>query len=414
MPVALPSRLLLLFAVALVPLSAQPARVEANKLEDLQACVNRPGGEPLVCALRSSPTPYAIAGTPLTIRRSNTTVEGIAESGADPPTLKRTDPDLKRMILIQREASNVTIRNLQIDGNKSITKQGYFDIQVQGSSVTVEHNYFGNSSFYCVFIDGPHLSIRDNTFGKFMIGGAVRPAPGINAAIKAWGKTGSEFAIESNKISDYRCAATITGVPNGSDPATASIISKNTLYHDSVCVPDCGGGQIYVAGSSNIKITDNTIDGGWAESENKDTVHSYGIEIDDHASYIYVGSNEIFNNSISGMWIGNGSNHITVENDNIHNNGLNGVQITGNGRLAPVSAVSLIALAINHNDQHRGPRAPYPSLPRFWGVMIQNGNSDGSVCIQTNSNLEANSKGAIYSESRGAYSASPSCARPYN
>jgi FlaG/FlaF family flagellin (archaellin) len=413
--ICLPTRLLLLHAVVLSGLSAQPARVVAGSLEDLQKCVNQPAGTPLVCALSGSSSPYAISGAPLTIRRSDTTVEGIAAPGQDPPTLKRTDPDLKKMIVVPRGTANVTIRNLQIDGNKSIAKKDYFDINIEGSYVTVANNYFGDSSYYCVFIGGPHLSIHDNTFGKLMVGGALRSAPGIDTAIKAWGPNATQFSIESNKISDYRGAMSITDAPGGSDPAQASVIAANTLYHDSVCVPNCGGGQIYVAGkTSNVKITKNTIDGGWAESEDRETVHSYGIEIDSKVSYIYSGSNQIFNNSISGIWIGNGANHITVENDTVYDNGLNGVQISGNGKLAPVSMVSIIGLTSNRNDRHRSPRAPYPSLPRFWGVMIQNGNADASVCIQSDSKLGSNAKGPIYSDSPSGYAKAESCPRPYN
>ena len=416
MPPALPSRLLLLAAVVLSTLSAQqPTRVVVDNLKDLQMCLNQPAGGPLVCALRSSSTPYAVSGQPLIIKRSDTTVEGAIEASEDPPTLRRTDPALTKMIWVQRMASNVTIKNLQFDGNKTIVpKSGNEDIFIDGSNATVSNNIFGESSYYCVYFGGPHASIHDNTFGQLRAAGADHSAPGIGAAIKCWGKGATEFSIDSNKISDYRGGMSITGVPNGSDPATASVISNNTLYHDATCVPDCGGGQIYLAGSSNIKVTNNTLDGGWNESENHDTVHSYGIEIDDHASYIYTSGNKIFNNSISGIWIGNGAHHIVIENDNIYNNGLNGVQIAGTGSLAPVTDVSMIGVTANHNDLHRSARAPYPTLPRFWGVMIQNGKADGSVCIQTDSNLGVNAKGAIYADSHGAYSKSPACPRPYN
>lgn len=408
------SRAAVYFLFLLPSLLAQPARVEIDTIADLRACVNRPAGSPLVCALKNSPSPYAVSGDGLIIRRSDTTIEGIAQNGQDPPTLKRTDPTLKKMIWVAKTASHVTIRNLQLDGNQSIVPgQVYFDISAEGSFVTIEDNYFGNSTKYCIFIGGPHVVIRNNTFGKLMVKGSSREAPGIDTAIKAWGANATQFTIESNNISNYRGAMSITDVPNGSDPASASIISKNTLYHDAICVPDCGGGALYVAGSSNVKIVNNTINGGWEESANRDTVHSYGIEIENHASYVYAGSNEILNNSISGFWIGNGANHITLENNNVHNNGLNGVQVAGNGKLAPVSDVSIIGLKSNHNDLHRGPRAPYPTLPRFWGVMIQNSIPDG-VCIQTDSNLDANARGAVYSEARRSFSRSDSCPRPYN
>src|SRR5262249_22350609 len=197
------------------------------------------------------------------------------------------------------------------------------------------------------------------------------------------------------------------------DPTTASVIDNNTLYHDSDCVPNCGGGQIYVASSSNVKVTNNNINGGWAESENRDTELSYGIEIDDRSSLVYTGSNEIFNNSISGIWIGNGSDHVTLENERVHDNGLNGVQIGGTGKLEPVSDVSIIGLKSSHNDLYRSPRAPHPTMPRFWGVMIQNANRSG-VCIQSNSSLEQNSRGAVYSDGPRSYSRSAICPRPYN
>jgi hypothetical protein len=350
----------------------------------------------------------------LTIRRSDTTVEGLSEAGQDLPTLKRTDAALKRMLWIPRNTSNVVIRNLQFDGNKGIAPgEGFFEISAEGSQIAIENDYFGNSTYFCVYLNGPHITVRGNTFGKLIVNGSSREAPGINTAIKAWGTNPTQFTIESNKISNYRCAISITGVGSGSDPASASAIKNNTLYHDAVCVPDCGGGQIYIASSSNVKITDNNINGGWAESENRDTVHSYGIEIDSRASHVYAGSNEIFNNSIAGIWIGNGANHITVENDKIHDNGLNGVQIGGTGKLAPVSDVSIIGVQSSHNDLHRSPRAPYPSMPRFWGVMIQNA-SRGGVCIQGDSHLEENSRGAVYSDGAGSYSKSATCPRPYN
>ena len=403
---------LLLMAVA--PLAGQPARVVADNLSELQACVNRPAGPHIVCALRNSPSPYPVSGDPLTIRRSDTTVEGVAGPGEDPPTLKRVDPALKNMIWVPRNASGVTIRNLQLDGNQAIVaKEGYFEISAEGSHIIIADNYFGNSTNFCVFIGGPHVTVRGNTFGKLILGGSSREAPGVNTAIKAWGANATQFTIESNNISNYRCAMSITNVPNGSEPASASVISHNTLYHDAVCVPNCGGGQIYIAGSSNVKVTNNTINGGWAESENRDTVHSYGIEIDSHASYIYTRSNEIFNNSISGFWIGNGANHITVENDNVYNNGLNGVQIAGAGKLAPVSEVSILGLKSSHNDLHRSPRAPYPTMPRFWGITIQNDNRNG-VCIQSDSDLRENSRGAVYSDHPAAYSNPAACPRPYN
>jgi hypothetical protein len=403
--------LLLLLAA---PVVAQPMRIVVENLNDLRACLSKPPGQPLVCALRGSPSPYDLSGEPLTIRRSDTTIEGVAGPGEDPPTLKRTDPAQKQIIWVPRTVSNVTIRKIQFDGNVPIAPgQKYFEISAEGSHITVADSYFGNSTFYCMYIGGSDVTIHGNTFGKLMVGGSLRQAPGNNAAIKAWGANATHFAIESNQISDYRIAISITDVPNGSDPAAASVIANNTIYHHSVYLPDEGGGQIYVAGSTNVKVTNNKVNGGWAEAENHDTVHSYGIEVDRHASHVYIGSNEIFNNSISGMWIGNGSNHITVENDRVYNNGLNGVQIAGNDRLAPVSDVSIIGLKASHNDLHRGPRAPYPTLPRFWGVMIQNPNRTG-VCIQNDSDLAENSRGAVHSDVSGAYSSSGSCPRPYN
>jgi hypothetical protein len=411
-----PSRLLLLFLAAFCALSAQPQRIVVDSVADLQACVDRPAGEPLVCALRSSPSPYAISGAILTIRRSDTTVEGAVEPGQDPPTLKRMDSALKKMILVHKFASNVTIRNLQIDGNSSLVPgNGIQDLSVEGSNVTVADNYFCDSASLSMFFNGPHFVLRHNTFGKRITGGASQTANGVRpsrTAILGWGPNATQFVIDSNNVSDYNGAINVNDVPNGTDPAQASTISNNIFYHNSSCVPDCGGGQIYVSGkSTNVKITNNTINGGWSEaSENRETLHNYGVEID-KASYVYIGSNQIFNNSISGMWIGNGANHITVENDTVYNNGLNGVQIAGGGRLAPVSAVSIIGLTSQHNDQHRGAGAPYPTLPRFFGVMIQDG-AGSDVCIQSDSNLGTNARGAIYS--RGGYLHGPSCPRPYN
>jgi hypothetical protein len=410
----LPKRFLLFLLVLESSLFAQPERIFVASTADLQACVDRPAGQPLVCALRASPQPYSIAGATLTIRRSDTTVEGAGEPGQDPPTLKRADPLLKKMILVHKFASNVTIRNVQIDGNSSIAPdKGFQDLSVEGSNVTVEGNYFGDSTYYAVFFGGPHFSLHHNTFGKLIKAGVSVAAPGINCAIKAWGGNAAQFSIESNTVIGYQGGPmSLTGVPGGTDSALASVVRNNTLYHNEFCVPDCGGGQIYLAGTSNVKVTDNTIDGGWAESNNREIVHSYGIEIDDKASYIYIGSNKILNNSISGIWIGNGSHDITIENNTVYNNGLNGVQIAGNGRLAPVSAVSILGLNAHDNDRHRSPRAPYPTLPRFWGVMIQNGGASKDVCIQSGSNLATNAKGAVYSE--GSYSRSASCPRPYN
>jgi hypothetical protein len=410
-------RLLLLSIVTLSALFAQPGRIVVEGVADLQDCVDRPAGPPLVCALRGSALPYAISGAPVTIRRSDTTIEGAVEPGQDPPTLKRMDTALQKMILVTRIASNVTIRNLQIDGNSSLVpERGVQDLSVEGSNVTVVDNHFGDSASISMFFNGPHCVLRHNTFGKLITNGVSRAAPGMRpsrTAILGYGRNASQFLIESNNISDYNGAISINDVPGGTDPVLAGVISDNALYHNAICVPDCGGGQIYVAGrSSNIKITNNTINGGWAEaSENRDTLESYGIEID-KASYVYTGSNQIFNNSISGMWIGNGANHITIEHDTVYNNGLDGVQIAGNGRLAQVSAVSIIGLTSYQNDQQRGPRAPHPTLPRFWGVMIQNGDASNDVCIQRDSDLAANARGAIYSE--GSYSRSASCPHPYN
>ena len=412
-----PSWLLLLSLAAFSVLSAQPERIVVDSVADLQACVDRPAGSPLVCALRSSPSPYAVSGAILTIRRSDTTIEGAVEPGQDPPTLKRMDPELKKMILVHKFASNVTIRNLQINGNSSLVPgNGIQDLSVEGSNVTVADNYFGDSASLSMFFNGPHFVLRHNTFGKLMAGGVVHAANGVRpsrTAILCWGPNATQFIIESNSVSDYNGAINVNDVPNGTDPAQASVISNNTFYHNSSCVPNCGGGQVYVSGkSTNVKITNNTFNGGWAEaSRNRDTLHNYGIEVD-KASYVYIGSNQIFNHSISGMWIGNGANHITIENDTVYNNGLNGVQIAGNGRLAPVTAVSILGLTSHHNDQQRSPGAPYPTLPRFFGVMIQDGGAGRDVCIQTDSNLATNARGPVYSD--GSYSRGEACPRPYN
>ncbi len=339
------------------------------------------------------------------------------EPGQDPPTLKRMDPELKKMILVHKFASNVTIRNLQIDGNSSIVPgNGIQDLSVEGSNVTVADNYFVDSASLSMFFNGPHFVLRHNTFGKLMAGGVVHAANGVRpsrTAILCWGPNATQFTIESNSVSDYNGAINVNDVPNGTDPAQASVISNNTFYHNSSCVPNCGGGQVYVSGkSTNVKITNNTFNGGWAEaSRNRDTLHNYGIEVD-KASYVYIGSNQIFNHSISGMWIGNGANHITIENDTVYNNGLNGVQIAGNGRLAPVTAVSILGLTSHHNDQQRSTGAPYPTLPRFFGVMIQDGGAGRDVCIQTDSNLATNARGPVYSD--GSYSRGEACPRPYN
>jgi hypothetical protein len=398
----------------IAPLAAQPARVVVENVNDLRACLKKPAGQPLVCALSSSGSPYDVSGEPITVRRSDTTIEGASGPGQDPPILRRADPAMRQIIWVPRTISNVTIRNLQFDGNEAIAPgKEFIDVSAEGNHITVVDSYFGNSTYFCMYIGGPNVTVRDNTFGKLKVGGSIREAPGINAAIKAWGTNATHFNVENNKISDYRIAISITGVPNGSDPQAASVIDHNTVYHRSVYLPDEGGGQIYVASSTNVKVTNNSVNGGWAEAKNHDTVHSYGIEIDGNASGVYTGSNELFNCSISGMWIGNGSNHVTVENDKIHDNGLNGVQIAGNGRLAPVTDVSIIGVKVNHNDLHRGPGAPYPTLPRFWGVMIQNLSRNG-VCIQNDSDLDQNSKGAVHSDISGAYSRAGSCPRPYN
>lgn len=409
-----PLRWFFLSASAVSLLPAQDGRVVVDNLADLQACVNRPAGPALVCALKSSPRPYSVSGSPLEIRRSNTTLEGAAGPGEDPPTLRRTDPSLTKMIWVLRMASNVTIRNLQIDGNQAIaTGNNVEDIFVDGSNVTVEHNHFGNSTWFGLYFGGPHFSAHDNIFGKLLERGASVRAPGDNCAIKAWGPGAHEFSIENNEISFGHGAISITDAPGGSDPATAGIISNNTLYQN-FCVPNCGSGQIYVAGkTSNVKIMNNTINGGWAESNEREQAHSYGIEID-KASYIYSGSNKISNHSISGIWIGNGANHITIENDTVHDNGLNGVQIAAGSGLAPVSDVAIFGLTAEHNDRHRGPGAPYPTLPRFFGVMIQSGASPGAVCIQSDSRLGTNAAGGVYARSRAAYTRAPACQRPYN
>ena len=385
-----------------------------DSVADLQACVDRPAGAPLVCALRSSPSPYAVSGAIFTIRRSDTTVEGAAEPGQDPPTLKRTDAALKKMILVHKFASNVTIRNLQIDGNSPLVPEnGFQDLSVEGPNATVADNYFGDSASLAMFFGAPHFTLRHNTFGKLMTGGVTRVAPGIRpgrTAILGWGPNANQFTIESNNISEFNGAICINDAPGGTDPTQAGVISNNTLYHNGTCVPNCGGGQIYLyRRTTNVKVMKNTIDGGWAESsENRNTLHSYGIEVDG-ASYIYVFDNQISNNSISGMWIGSGANHITIENDTIYKNGLNGVQISS-GRQSQVSAISILGLTSHHNDQHRGSDAPYPTLPKFFGVMIQGGGQE--VCIQTDSNLATNARGAVYSDSK--YLQGGTCPRPYN
>jgi hypothetical protein len=396
------------------PLAAQPARVVVESIADLRACLKKPAGQPLVCALSSSGSPYDVSGEPLTVRRADTAIEGASGPGQDPPILKRADAALRQIVWVPRTISNVTLRNLQFDGNETIAPgKQFIDVSAEGDHITVADSYFGNSTYFCMYIGGPDVTIRSNVFGKLRVGGSLRDAPGINAAIKAWGTNATHFAIDNNKITDYRIAISITGVPNGSNVQAASIIDNNTVYHRSVYLPDEGGGQIYVASSTNVKVTNNKVDGGWAEASNKDTVHSYGVEIDGNASNVYVGSNELYNCSISGMWIGNGSNHVTVENDKIHDNGLNGVQIAGNGRLAPVSDVSIIGVEASRNDLHRSPNAPYPTLPRFWGVMIQNTSRNG-VCIQNDSDLDRNSRGAVHSDVSGAFTRTGNCPRPYN
>jgi Right handed beta helix region len=409
-----PSRLFLFSLAAFSGLSAQE-RVVVDNVADLQACVDRPAGQPLVCALRSSPQPYAITSPGLIIHRSDTTVEGAAEPGQDPPTLKRTDAELKKMMFVQKLASNVTIRNLQFDGNSQLVpEKGFQDLYVEGTNATVSDNYFADSSSLAMFFNAPHFTLRHNTFGKRISAGASQAAPGTRpgrTAILGWGPRATQFVIDSNNVSNYNGAINVNDVPNGTDPAQASVISNNTFYHNSSCVPDCGGGQIYVSGkSTNVKITNNTINGGWAEaSQNRDTLHNYGVEVDG-ASYVYIGSNQIFNNSISGIWIGGGANHITIERENIYNNGLNGVQISGGPR-KPVSDVSILGTTSQHNDQQRG-GGPYPRLPRFFGVMIQDQGASRDVCIQNDSNLGGNAKGAVYSESK--YFSGGACPRPYN
>jgi len=398
-------------------LAAQPARVVVSTVAGLRSCVSQPAGGPLECAIQSSATPYEISGEPITVQRSNTTVAGVAGPGQDPPTLKRTDGSMRKIIWVPKGTTQVTIRNLQFDGTKAITPKDshYFDVSAEGDGVEILNNYFGDSSFYCVYIGGPHVTVRGNKFGRLMSNGQTRTAPGMDTAVKAWGVAATEFTVDSNDISNYRGAMSITNVPNGSDPGTASVINNNTLYHNAICVPDCGGGQILLGSSSNVKITNNTINGGWAESQERNEhngLHSYGIEIH-QTSCVYIANNQIFNNSLSGIWVGNGSNHITIENDTVYNNGLNGVQVAAGGRLKPVSDISIIGLKSQHNDQHRGPGAPFPTLPRFYGVMIQNEGSQ-SVCIQTDSDLGSNAKGAVYQERRGGFVQSAHCPRPYN
>ena len=414
MLVAVRASVFLAILPALSPLAAQPTRIIVDNVGDLRACINRPAGPPLVCALKNSTAPYEISGEPLIIRRSDTTLEPASEAGQTPPTLKRTDGSMKKIIWAPRGVSHVTIQNLQFDGTKSITpkESHYFDISAEGSDITIQNNYFGNAAYYCVYIGGPHITVRNNIFGELISGGETRFAPGMDTAVKAWGVNATQFTIDGNKISHFRGAMSVTGVPNGSDPATASVINNNTLYHNAICVPDCGGGQILIGSSSNVKITNNSINGGWNENENRNTVHSYGLEIQE-ASYVYVGSNRIFNNSLSGIWVGNGSHHVTLENNTVYENGLNGVQVAAGGRLKPVADISIIGLKSRHNDQHRGPGGPFPTLPRFWGVMIQN-EGPQSVCIQTDSDLQQNAKGAIFVERRGGYSLSAACPRPYN
>jgi hypothetical protein len=327
------------------------------------------------------------------------------------------DPELKKMILVHKFASNVTIRNLQIDGNSSLVPgNGIQDLSVEGPSATVADNYFGDSASLAMFFGGPRFTLRHNAFGKLITGGVSHAANGVRpsrTAILGWGPNANQFVIDSNNVADYNGAINVNDAPGGTDPAQAGVISNNTLYHNSSCVPNCGGGQIYLyRRTTNVKVVNNIINGGWAEaSHNRDTLHNYGVEVDG-ASYVYIGANQVFNHSISGIWIGNGANHITIENDTVYDNGLNGVQIAGSGRLAPVTAVSILGLAAQHNDQQRSPGAPYPTLPRFFGVMIQDGGAGREVCIQSDSNLVTNARGPVYSE--GRYSRGDACPRPYN
>ncbi len=219
-----PNRLLLLTIAAFSTLSAQE-RIVVDSVADLQACVDRPAGSPLVCALRSSPTPYAISGATLTIRRSDTTIEGAVEPGQDPPTLKRMDPELKKMVLVHKFASNVTIRNLQIDGNSSLVPgNGVQDLSVEGSNVTVADNYFGDSASLSMFFNGPNFTLRHNTFGKLITGGVSHAANGVRpsrTAILGWGPKATQFVIDSNNVSDYNGAINVNDVPNGTDPAAS-------------------------------------------------------------------------------------------------------------------------------------------------------------------------------------------------
>jgi hypothetical protein len=48
------NRLVLLAIAVAFTLFAQPERIVVDNLADLQACVDRPAGPPLVCALRNS------------------------------------------------------------------------------------------------------------------------------------------------------------------------------------------------------------------------------------------------------------------------------------------------------------------------------------------------------------------------
>ena len=305
----------------------------AVSFPDFVKCVGPSGHDP-VCKLDAGI--YSVSET-ISLGRSNITVEGSVLGSLLETTLQRA-PGFEGALISDVNAigttlRSVTIRDLNVDGNRAQNVEPYYSYNPDVSIFVVQKLLFEN----CYFINSPNIGlglygagtgdvvVDQCYFGNPVLYGMWSDATGDNSGITYKECATTKFV---NNVTVERSVFENAGEPALLGEMTNLTISENvfTNNHSNTIPFGDNGGQIdLTVCTKNALIWKNTFQDG-STSPNGTTVD--GIEL--HGTYISVIDNTVKNNSGGGINM-DGVQHILILNSDPRTgsfgNGQSGIEI---------------------------------------------------------------------------------------
>lgn len=385
----------LLFAFAITP------AVEAGPVEDLVFCIQNTSNSEC-----SVPSGTHLVNSEIEVTRA-VTVRG---QGYDSTILKRNSTSVRIMFRVR--AANVTFRDLQLNGNKLLFGgtdsygglqycNGYWyeadgpaqcmELRTYANYTTITSVKFKDSTLFALGLTGTGAQIASSHF-----------LDGMNCGI--FGDPAS-FQISSSTFRNYvGSAICLSHAQNGT-------IANNSLNYNHMADPTAtcvggsgeGGGQIWLGNSTNITVSSNWVDGeNWngpgvcPNGMRMPSLVNYGIEIDEGSGHT-LENNTTTNHGRRGYYI-NSSTSIRLRHEKADFNASDGIEIAQNAGIGSVSIKSNAGGSPSEFTYNSG-----------YGLTINSGVANNTVCIANDTQLSNNTLGTIFPAASAAYYYSSSC-----